>query len=93
MIYKEAPHPASAWLLVDYLTSPEGQFEYTDVVNAELPLHPKAKPGRLAQWMIGQGLTPEILDMIPPEELRTTWDPKLIRKATDMYQRTLGYKK
>jgi len=36
-----------------------------------LPLHPKAKPGRLAQWMIGQGLTMEILDLLPPEEVWT----------------------
>jgi iron(III) transport system substrate-binding protein len=93
VIYKYAPHPASAWLLVDYLTSPEGQFEYSDVVNAELPVSRKAKPGRVAQWMLDQGLTPEVLDMIPPEELRETWDPKLISKAGTMYQKTLGYRK
>jgi iron(III) transport system substrate-binding protein len=93
VIYKDAPHPASAWLLVDYLLSPEGQFEFTDTVNAELPVNPKAKPGRLAKWMIDQGLTENILDLMPPEEMRETWDPKLLRKATEMYQKTLGYKK
>ncbi len=55
-----APHPAAAWLFIDYLTSPEGQFEYTDTISAKLILNKKARPGKLAQWMIEQGGTLEI---------------------------------
>ena len=46
-ILKGAPNPNAAWLFIDYLTSPEGQVEFTDFIAPELPLNPKAQPGIL----------------------------------------------
>ncbi len=44
-ILKGAPHPAAAWLFIDYLTSPEGAFEYSEVKGSEISLKAKANKG------------------------------------------------
>jgi iron(III) transport system substrate-binding protein len=58
-IIKGAHHPASSWLFIDYLTSPEGQFEYSTVIGGHMPLNKKAEPGGLVQWLVAQGVTIE----------------------------------
>ena len=50
-------HSAAAWLFIDYLSSPEGQGEYTDVISAKVPFNKKAKTGKLAKWLIEQKAT------------------------------------
>jgi iron(III) transport system substrate-binding protein len=54
-IIKGAPHPAAAWLLIDYLTSPQGQWEYSDLFVV-LPLNPKTPElSRAVQHMMAAG--------------------------------------
>ncbi len=54
-ITKRAPNPNAAWLSIDYITSPEGQFEYTGTISIHLPLNPNAKPGKFTQWAMEYG--------------------------------------
>lgn len=91
-IFKNSAHPASAWLLVDYLLSPEGQFEYTDTVNAVLPLNKKAKPGKLAQSVISQGVTQENSDLMEPDKILQVFTEEVLKKAQTFYFSALGYK-
>jgi len=91
-VFKDSAHPAAGWLLVDYLISPEGQFEYTDTVNAVLPLNKKASPGKLAQALNGQGVTPENSDLMEPEQILKIFTEEVLKKAQDFYFSTLGYK-
>jgi iron(III) transport system substrate-binding protein len=90
--FKGSAHPAAAWLLVDYFVSPEGQFEYTDTVNAVLPLNKKAKPGKLAQSLIAQGVTPENSDIMEPDQILQVFTDDVLKKAQDFYFSALGYK-
>jgi iron(III) transport system substrate-binding protein len=53
-VLKGAPHPNTAWLLIDYIISPEGQNAYSEWVSSR-PLNTKAKPGRISQVMIDNG--------------------------------------
>ena len=91
-ILKGAAHPAAAWLLIDYLTSPEGQFEYTDVISAKLPLHRKAKPGKLAEWMVAQGATVENGDLADPSKASEVFTEEVLKKSEDFYFKQLGIK-
>jgi len=90
--FKDSAHPAAGWLLVDYLISPEGQLEYTDAVNAVLPLNKKASAGKLAQTLISQGVTPENSDFMEPEQILKIFTEDVLKKAQDFYFTTLGYK-
>lgn len=90
--FKDSAHPAAAWLLMDYFISPEGQFEYTDSVNAVLPLNKKAKPGKLAQSLNGQGVTPENSDIMEPDQILQVFTEDVLKKAQDFYFSALGYK-
>ena len=56
-VLKGAQHPASAWLFCDYLSSPEGQFEYTNTISAKVPVNEKAKVGKLGKWLVDEGAT------------------------------------
>ncbi len=58
-VLKGAQHPASSWLFIDYLSSPEGQFEYTDVISAKVPVNKEAKVGKMGKWLVDQNVTVE----------------------------------
>lgn len=92
MIFKDAPHPAAAWLLVDYFISPEGQFELSDTVDGILPLNSKATPGKLAKMLIDQGFVPENLDLVGPEKLLDVFSEEVTKKSDTFYFNVMGYK-
>jgi iron(III) transport system substrate-binding protein len=92
MIFKDAPHPASAWLLVDYFLSPEGQFELSDTVDGILPLNSKAKPGKLARMLMDQGFVTENLDLVGPEKLLQVFSEDFTNKSETFYFNLMGYK-
>lgn len=92
MTFKDAPHPASAWLLIDYFLSPEGQFELSDTVDGILPLNRKAKPGKLGQMLIEQGFVSENVDLVEPDKLLHVFTDEVVKKAQTFYANTLGYK-
>lgn len=91
-LFKDSGHPAAGWLLMDYLVSPEGQFEYTDTVNAVLPLNKKAKPGKLAQSLIRQEVTQKNSDLMEPDKILQVFTEEVLKKAQDFYFSALGYK-
>jgi len=92
MIFNGAPHPAAAWLLVDYFLSPEGQFELSDTVDGILPLNTKAAPGKLAKMLIDQGFVPENLDLSGPEKLLEIFSEEVAKKSDNFYFNAMGYK-
>jgi ABC-type Fe3+ transport system substrate-binding protein len=63
VIINGAPHPNAAWLFIDHITSPEGQFEYSDVVGSNIPLNKNAKTGKFAQYIMSRGLRLENTEM------------------------------
>ncbi len=87
-VLKGASHPAAAWVFVDYLTSPEGQFEYTDIVSAKLPVNKKAKAGKLARWLIEQGGTVE--NTVPLDS--EVFTSKIQKKSETFFLKLLGIK-
>jgi iron(III) transport system substrate-binding protein len=94
-ILKGAPHPAAAWLFIDYLTSPEGQFEYTEVIGPKLPLNPKAKLGKYAQFTIEKGCTQENTDMASPDftldaMAAKLYSPENLKKSEDFFLEQMG---
>jgi ABC-type Fe3+ transport system substrate-binding protein len=89
-IPKGAPHPASAWLLVDYLTSPEGQFEFTDKAAGVTPLNRKAKPGRLAKWVMDRGGTVENMNLIDLSMLEEIYSPEVQEKSEQFFFKLVG---
>ncbi len=89
-VVKDGPHPAAAWLLLDYLSSPEGQFEYTDRITAIQPANQKAKPGKQAQWGIERGAKIENLAITPPDELARLLNDEALKKSEEYYFRVLG---
>lgn len=91
-VLKDASHPAAAWLLVDYLTSPEGQFDYTDVISAKLALNKRAKPGKLAKWMVEQGATLDNGDLLDPAQAPKVFSEEALKKSEDFYFKLLGIK-
>ena len=89
-VFKDAPHPASAWLLMDYITSPEGQFEFTDKVAAFIPLNRKAKPGRQAQWMHDRGGKVENMTLIDLGNLKEIYSKEVQKKSETFFFDLLG---
>ncbi len=87
---KHASHPAAAWLFIDYMTSPEGQFEHTDKVGANFPLNKKAKQGRLMDWLAKQGATIENADIPPPDEISNIFTEEVLKKSENFYFKLLG---
>ncbi len=87
-ILKGARHPTAAWLFVDYLTSPEGQFEYSDIVSAKVPVNKKAKAGKLARWLIEQGGTVE--NTVPLDAAIFTKEVQ--KKSENFFFKLLGIK-
>ncbi|MDP2646082.1 MAG: extracellular solute-binding protein [Desulfobacterales bacterium] len=88
-ILKGARNPASSWLFIDYLTSPEGQFEYTEVISAKVPVNKKAKVGKLGRWMVAQGATVENTVAMDAE---VAFDEKIIKKSEDFFLKLIGIK-
>jgi iron(III) transport system substrate-binding protein len=90
-----APHPAAAWLFIDYLTSPEGQFEYGDIMSPMLPLNKKAEPGRLVQFLIDRGCTWDRTEASPSEfvlddKLAKAYSAESLKKSEDFFLERIG---
>ena len=92
MIPKAAKHPASAWLLIDYMTSPEGQFEYTDVFSAQIPLNKTAKPGKLSEAASNLGVRLEDIDVVSPDQAAIIFTEAHARKTEEFFFKVLGIK-
>ncbi len=90
MIFKDAPHPASAWLLMDYITSPEGQFEFTDTVAGSLPLNRKAKPGEMARWTIDRDANLGNTELIDFSQVKTIYSDEVQDKSEKFFFKLLG---
>jgi len=86
-IPKHARHPAAAWLFIDYLTSPEGQFWYTEEVGAKLVLNKKAKGGKLQRWLNQRGV---VLDDLVPLDVERLFSREIQEKSQDFYFRLMG---
>lgn len=91
-IMKEAAHPAGAWLLIDYLMSPEGQFEYTDVISGKGLVNKNGKPGKLAKVLVDGGATAENAALVDPATAAKIYTPAVLKKSEDFYFRLLGIK-
>jgi len=91
-ILKGAPNPASSWLMIDYLTSPEGQFDYTSRVSAKSALNKKAKLGKLAKWMNDNGATNINGDLSNPTLTSKVYTEKVLKKSENWYFKKLGIK-
>ncbi|MDP2644149.1 MAG: extracellular solute-binding protein [Desulfobacterales bacterium] len=87
-ISKGAPNPASAWLYLDYLTSPQGQYDYTELVAATLPANKKAKPGKLARWVMSQGGTLE--NIVPLSYADLVHSKADAKKSADFFFEIMG---
>jgi ABC-type Fe3+ transport system substrate-binding protein len=92
MILKAASHPASAWLLIDYMTSPEGQFEYTDVFSSQILLNKQAKPGKLAEAAIKLGVRLEDIDVVSPDNAAAIFTEANAKKTEEFFFKALGIK-
>lgn len=88
-IVKGAPHPATAWLLVDYIMSPQGQFEFTDKVYTGLPLNNKAKYGRLAEWISERAPIDRIVT-IPPDKFNDVFNNEQQKISQQFFHGILG---
>ncbi len=89
-IPRRAPHPAAAWLLVDYMTSPEGQFEYSEYVSAHFPLNKKAKIGKQTRWLNGQGASGENADIPAPDKISQIFTEEVLKKSEKFFFKILG---
>ncbi len=88
-VLKDARHPAASWLFIDYLTSPEGQFEYTEVISAKVNINKKAKTGKLGQWLVGQNAT---VENTVPLDAEVVFDDKIQKKSETFFFKLLGIK-
>jgi len=96
-ITKGAPHPACAWLFLDYLTSPEGQHWFTDVVSAKGPMNTKAKPGAMAEFMMKAGATFENSDSSASDYsldgmAAVVYNPENQKKSENFFLELMGVK-
>ena len=91
-IMKDAPNPAGAWLLIDYLMSPEGQFEYTNVVSAKVVVNKNAKSGKLAKILVDGGATEKNAALVEPATAAKIYTPAVLKKSEDFFFRLLGIK-
>ncbi|MFQ5849954.1 MAG: ABC transporter substrate-binding protein [Candidatus Binatia bacterium] len=89
-ITKGAPHPNAAWLLIDYLTSPEGQQEYTDKIHSAFPLNHKAKDGRLSAFVKKEGITLDMADILRPDEINEVFSEEVLKKSEKFFFKLLG---
>lgn len=88
-VLKGARHPAASWLFIDYLTSPEGQLEYTNVISAKVTINKKAKTGKLGKWLVGQNAT---VENTVPLDAELVFDKKVQKKSETFFFKLLGIK-
>jgi iron(III) transport system substrate-binding protein len=88
-VLKGAQHPASAWLFIDYLSSPEGQLEYTEVISAKVPVNNKAKVGKLGKWLVAQNAT---VENTVPLDAQVVFDTKVQKKSETFFLKLIGVK-
>jgi iron(III) transport system substrate-binding protein len=94
-VVKGSSHPAAAWLFMDYFTSPKGQSEATEVEHAALPMNPKAKPGKLARWIIEAGGTWENSEAAQPgfnldTVAEVLYVPEVSKMSEDFFLEQMG---
>ncbi|MGH8546168.1 MAG: ABC transporter substrate-binding protein [Gammaproteobacteria bacterium] len=89
-IPKGARNPGAAWLFIDYLTSPEGQYEYTDVIQANFPANKKAKPRKLTQHVIRSGVTLEKADIYNPTAIAKMMTDEVMKKSETFFFEIFG---
>jgi iron(III) transport system substrate-binding protein len=89
-IPKGARSPAAAWLFIDYLTSPEGQYEYTDVIQANFPGNQKAEPGKLTQAAMKWGVSLDNADIVNPNLISKAMNDEDLKKSEDFFTQLLG---
>ncbi|MDP2647488.1 MAG: extracellular solute-binding protein [Desulfobacterales bacterium] len=88
-ILKDARHPASAWLLIDYLSSPEGHLEYLNKISAKVGTNRKAKVGKLAKWLVKQNAT---VENSVPLDVEILFDKEINKKSEDFFFKLIGIK-
>ena len=88
-VLKGARHPAASWLFIDYLTSPEGQFEYTEVISAKVNVTKKAKTGKLGKWLVQQNAT---VENTVPLDAELVFNDKIQKKSETFFFKLLGIK-
>ena len=91
-IMKDAPNPAGSWLLIDYLMSPEGQWEYTNVVSAKVVVNKNAKSGKLAKVLVDGGATEKNAALVDPATAARIYTPAVLKKSEDFFFKLLGIK-
>jgi iron(III) transport system substrate-binding protein len=87
---KGIPHPGAAWLLVDYLTSPEGQFEASDRMLSIQPLNQKAQVGRLGKWVADRGGNLQNIKVQSPEDSAKEMTDDVLKQSASLYNKALG---
>ena len=92
MILKASRHPAAAWLLIDYMTSPEGQFEYTDAFSSQILLNKTAKPGKLSEAAANLGVRLEDIDVVSPDQAANVFTEANAKKTEEFFFKALGIK-
>ncbi len=90
MTAKGIPHPGASWLNVDYLTSPEGQFEASDRMLSIQPLNQKAQLGRLGKWAADRGAGLQNIKLEPPEDLAKVMTDDVLKQSAAIYNKSLG---
>ena len=88
-VLKGAQHQASAWLFADYLSSPEGQLEYTETISAKVPVNRKAKVGKLGKWLVDENAT---VENTVPLDAEVVFNTKVQKKSEDFFFKLVGIK-
>jgi iron(III) transport system substrate-binding protein len=89
-IPKGARSPAAAWLFIDYLTSPEGQYEYTDVIQANFPGNQKAAPGKLTKAAMKWGVSLDNADIVNPNLISKAMNDENLKNSEDFFAQLFG---
>ncbi|HLY67495.1 MAG TPA: extracellular solute-binding protein [Chloroflexota bacterium] len=87
---KGIPHPGASWLLVDYLTSPEGQFEASDRMLSIQPLNQRAQLGSLGKWAADRGANLANTKIEPPETSSKVMTDDVLKQSADIYNKAMG---
>jgi iron(III) transport system substrate-binding protein len=87
---KGARSHGAAWLFIDYLTSPEGQFEYTDVIQANFPVHKRAASGKLLQAAMKWGVSLDKADTISPSRTSDVITDEVLNTSQKFYFQVFG---
>jgi iron(III) transport system substrate-binding protein len=82
--------PATAWLFIDHLTSPEGQFEYTDVIQANFPVNKRTESGKLLQAAMKWGISLDKADIINPSRTSAVVTDDVLNTSQKFYFQVFG---